>query len=362
MVPTPPDYDGSGLVNLAAELERRLVGSSPSPGLRPGLRELVPEAPSYVFVLFDGLGDHQLDHRRASPLAACRAAALDAPFPTTTTVSLATIATALPPSRHGLIGYQMWLPDAGEVVNTIRWTTLWGDAIDFDPAPLLPAPNLWERLSGAGLETVTVQPANFAGSGLSRALYRGCRFEAITNVDEWVTATAQLAATPGRLVFAYLPQVDFAAHVHGQDSAEYAGAVATVSLAWERLSHALPAGAALVGCADHGHVDFPPARQTRIERADHDGRRFSGDGRAMFVHGDGAALASALPARWVPIAEALPWWGPGPSHEAFAERAPDGILLADPGHLLLHRFSDDRMIGNHGGLTEAERRVPLLVG
>ena len=32
-----PSYDGSGLVNLMAEIERRMTGSSPSPGLaEPG--------------------------------------------------------------------------------------------------------------------------------------------------------------------------------------------------------------------------------------------------------------------------------------------------------------------------------------
>ena len=55
------------------------------------------------------------------------------------------------------------------------------------------------------------------------------------------------------------------------------------------------------------------------------------------------------------------WWGPGPRHPAFAERAPDGVLVADEGRAILHRFSDDRLIGQHGGLTPAEMTVPLLV-
>jgi hypothetical protein len=37
------------------------------------------------------------------------------------------------------------------------------------------------------------------------------------------------------------------------------------------------------------------------------------------------------------------------------------VLIADDDTLLLHRHSDDRMIGNHGALTDAERLVPLLV-
>ncbi len=89
---------------------------------------------------------------------------------------------------------------------------------------------------------------------------------------------------------------------------------------------------------------------------------FYGDGRVMFVKGDGAGLASGLPATWVPRREMEHWWGPGPHHPQFEERIPDGVLVADDDALLLHRFSNSRLIGNHGALTDAERRIPLLVG
>jgi hypothetical protein len=356
---TVPDYDGGSLVNLVAELESRLTGSSPSPRLHPHLADLIPIGESYVLFLFDGLGALQLDHPAATALAASQQAAIDAPFPATTTVSLATIATGLPPSQHGLLGYQLWMPELDTVVNTIKWTTLWGEPVDFDTRTLLPEPNLWERLVAAGREPITVQPGNFLGTPLSAALYRGCRFEPAYTVDEIIDATVQLAAEPGRLIFSYLPHVDFAAHVHGQDSAEYTEALGTVAAAWHRATHRVPAGVTLLGTGDHGHVDF--SRQVKIPKPDHAGRTFYGDGRAMFVKGDGVALAETLPATWYPLESVKGWWGPGPHHDQFHARAPDGVLIADDDTLLLHRFSDDRMVGNHGALTDAERLVPLLV-
>ena len=358
---TVPDYSGGSLVNLVAELEYRLTGSSASPPLHDHLAKLIPEASTYVLFLFDGLGTLQLDHPAAAPFAGALKASLDSPFPATTTVSLATIATGLPPSQHGLLGYQLWLPEVEQVVNTIKWTTLWGKSVSFETGTLLPAPNLWERLRGGGIEPITVQPGNFIGTPLSKALYRGCRYEPAFTVDETIEATVQLAAEPGRLILAYLPHVDFAAHVYGQNSQEYAVAVATVAEAWERVASHLPDGAAMVGTADHGHIDFPKDHQIKIPKAEHADRVFYGDGRAMFVKGEGASLADGLPATWVPIEEMNDWWGPGPRHNSFYGRAPDGVLMADDDVLLLHSRSDERMTGNHGGLTDAERLIPLLI-
>ena len=358
---TAPDYSGGSLINLMAELEHRLIGSSTSPRLHSHFGMRVPEAATYVVVLFDGLGAGQLDHQFAGPLRESLEATIDAPFPTTTTVSLATVATGLPPSQHGILGYQLWMPDLGMVANTIHWTTLWGDALDVDAGGLLPAPNLWERLAAEDIEAITVQPAHFAGSSLSQALYRGCRFEGITTLEELVAATVDLAAVPGRIIFTYFPNVDFAAHVYGQEADEYSAAVAAAALVWEQIRLRLPADVVAVGTADHGHVDFPADKRVRIDKADHEGRQFYGDGRAMFVKGDGASLAERLPATWIPIDDCRAWWGPGPMSPAAEERLPDGILLAEDDHVLLHRFSDERMIGNHGALTDIERQIPLLV-
>jgi len=159
----------------------------------------------------------------------------------------------------------------------------------------------------------------------------------------------------------YVPHIDFAAHVWGQGSEGDAEAMRLAAGIWLGIAASLPPGVVMVGTADHGHVDIPKARQVRLGKPEHEGRIFYGDPRATFVRGEGASLAAGLPAAWVPLEEMTAWWGPGKPHPRFAERAPDGALLADPGWAVLHRFSDDRLIGQHGGLTPEEMRVPLLV-
>lgn len=357
-----PDYAGGSLVNLVAELEHRLTGNALHPGLHRDVATLIPDAATYVLVLFDGLGDGQLTHPAAAPLLSSRAAAIDAGWPTTTTVSMATVATGMTAAEHGLLGYQVWIPETGHVVNTIKWITQWGEPIIHDQRGFLPTPNLWERLASHGVEPVTLQPWNFEDSPMSRMLYRGCRFERWGDETEAADVAAQLAAAPGRLVFLYLPHVDFAAHVGGQASPGYAEAMAIVARTWERIVRRLPHHAVAVGTADHGHVDVDQGHRISIPTAAHDGRRFGGDPRAVFVYGEAASLAGELGVEEKPRPEIEAWWGPGPRHPSFTERVPDAVLLPPPGWSVLHRHADERLIGQHGGLTDDEMRVPLLVG
>jgi hypothetical protein len=287
--------------------------------------------------------------------------AIDSGWPTTTTVSMATVATGLTPAEHGLLGYQMWVPETERVVNTIKWTTQWGERVDFDLDGMLPAPNLWERLTAAGREPITLQPWDFDDSPMSRMLYRGCRFEAWSDEDEAARIAAQLAEVPGRFVFLYIPHVDFAAHVAGQESEDYFEAMSIVSSMWERLLMRLPAHAVAVATADHGHVDVAEANRIRIPQSLHDDNHFGGDPRAPFVYGNVQAVADAVGCDWLPRSEMEHWWGPGHHHPSFDGRAPDGVLLPAPLSVIFHKYGDERLVGQHGGLTDEERRIPLLV-
>jgi hypothetical protein len=359
---TLPFVPGRRLVDLVNELERRLIGAAPGAGLAPDLADTIPDASSFVFVLFDGLGHHQLDHAAARSLRASARGIITAPFPTTTTVSLATISTGLMPAEHGMIGHLMLLD--GVVVNVLKWVTPAGARVDHPTETFLPGPNMWERLSAAGIEPITVQPAEFIHSPLTRAIYRGCRFEGVHGVEEAVEATAVLAREPGRLVFTYFNQVDFAAHVWGQLSAEYRAAIGLVDTAWSQLRARVKPGVAVVGTADHGHLDYGPQDKLLVRGAEFTGLTFYGDARMVFVRGDTTLigdLASGLgiDPHWVGEADTL--W-PGHRLPGLEDRLPTAVLAAPEGKVILPKGFDKRLVGYHGGLAHEEVEVPLLVG
>ena len=353
-----------GLVRLVNELELRLTGTAPGPGLPPSHADAVPPSATYVVVLFDGLGSHQLAHRAAGDLRRSHAGDLQAPFPTTTTVALATIATGLDPGGHGTIAHLMWIPEVARVVNTLKWVTPTGERVDVDTSGFLPAPNLWERLSATGCEPITVQPVSFEGTPLSRALYRGCRFEGVRDEDELIEATVSLARVPGRLILTYLPHVDVAAHVSGQQSPEYARALKIADDVWSGIRHRLAPGAGLVGSSDHGHIDYSPDDKLLIRDPAYAGLVFHGDSRALMVRGDRSLierLASDAGAMLIRDGELRRLFEPA-THPQIDERLPDAVLLAPDRRLLIPPGFDKRLVGYHGGLDPREATIPLLVG
>lgn len=350
-----PDYGGGSIANLMAELEGRLGTTPPLPGLNADLAAAIPDADTYVVVLFDGLGDHQLAHPAASSLAGSRVGRLDACFPTTTAVSMASMATSLAPAGHGILSHFLHLRSG--TVNALKWRTISGKDSGIDTTTFLPE-TAWERLGAVGKEPITVQPASFEGTPLSRLLYRGARFEGVWSASDWIDATASMAGTPGRLIFAYWPMVDVAAHTAGQDSDVYRSQLAEVDGMWSHLTTRLSEGAVAVATADHGHLDY--GRNDR-EPLDRHGATVFGDPRALFLRTDddrAARLAGEHPVTL--IDDPRPLLGPG-DHPDLAHRAPSHVLLSDRGKLVIPSFMDDRLVGYHGGLEPEEVEVPLLV-
>lgn len=358
-----PDYRGGGLVNLIAELEHRLSGTSASPRLSPHLRDAIPAADTYVFVLIDGLGDRLINsHPNAEKLARYQEATLDTSFSSQTSVATATMATGLPPSQHGLIAYLLRLPGSETPVNTLWWFSVDGSVPDLDLGGFLPSPNVAERLAARNIEVVVVEPEGYLGSPLDQVLYRRTRTRGVGDDESLAAAVIEEAMAPGRMIVCYLPYVDAAGHVAGTASEAYAEALNIVTGVWEEIGQGLPAHAALVGTADHGMIDIRSEDRLRLETPE--GLTLYGDDRVVYVQGHSdlaGEFAAGLRAEWVPRSETHGLWGPEPFHPRLEERLPVGLIVADDGVALHYPGNELDLVGYHGGLTEAELRIPLLI-
>src|SRR3954447_27075762 len=101
--PVRPDYSGASISGLVPAL----LGSRPAPWL-PGC---VAGARSVVLLVLDGFGWRAIEaaRNRLPVLGGLEGGPITTVVPSTTAAALTSIASGLPPARHGMVGYRMLL-------------------------------------------------------------------------------------------------------------------------------------------------------------------------------------------------------------------------------------------------------------
>ena len=302
-------------------------------------------------------------HPAASLLRRSRRAVLGAPFPTTTTVGLSSVATATAPIQHGVIGYTQPIPALNQVVNMLTWGDMAsGRRVDYNPAGFHPTPNLWERLNTAGVRTIIFQPRRAVNTPLSNMLYRGAERYGYSSIAD-IRPSDLFEDGRRTLAVVYTSRVDGAAHRYGQQSKQYQRALAATGRLWERFARTLPADTALVGSADHGHTDIGPDGRIFLDRGLTDRVQCWGDGRVLMFRGRlwrVRRIARHTGARLVDGEQLRQWLGGGPPHPALSE-LPHAAVLAPPCTVMLPYYLHSHPVGHHGGITPEELLIPLLV-
>ncbi|WP_051325495.1 alkaline phosphatase family protein [Glycomyces tenuis] len=328
-------------------------------------------------LLLDGFGYHLLHQagQASSTVEAIRngdigtLTPITATVPSSTPISLASLACGLPPGRHGIIGFTVRVPDSGDLVTHIRWD---GEP---DPETWQPEPTCFERAAADGVVCTVVSDGAFRDTGLTRAIYRGADWTpAIAPYEVAEETIAALHRGRRSLVYSYLPDIDTAGHFHGIGSPEWLEAVAEVSEAIDGILTDLPKDASLFVTADHGmvnlterlHVDRHPDLLEGVET-------IAGDGRMRYLYtraGADAEVAAAWGAAVRDRAEVIGrdeaigrgWFGPVVT-AAGRERIGDLVVACRDTFAIVGVEGEPphvpRLIGQHGGLTAAEMAVPL---
>jgi hypothetical protein len=374
-----PDY-GSG--SLTEVLPGVLAALAVPGAVDPlGLAARLDGVRRVAVLLIDGLGYELLPV--AAPVAPLLAdvtagrlgdlRVITAAFPSTTPVGLASLSTGAPPGAHGLVGFTVKVPGSDRVLNHIEW------ADDPDPHGWQPVTTQFLQAAAAGVEVSVASRAEFAGSGLTCASYRGARYLPADGADMLAArmlAALRRAGGPG-LVYGYHPDLDRAGHLFGLDSEQWRSAAVVVDRLLGRLVAELPADAALVVTADHGQLDVPTSHRFDLgtdPRLSAGVEVVAGEPRVRFLHTTPGAVGDVIAAwrevlgdaAWVASrreAVAAGWFGP--VAEAHLARIGDVVAVCRDRYAVMatgrepDRVSD--LVAFHGSWTPAEMRVPLLV-
>ncbi|WP_330230849.1 alkaline phosphatase family protein [Nocardia sp. NBC_00508] len=334
-------------------------------------------------LLIDGLGYEALTANPAAApfLSGLAPARLTAGFPTTTATSLSSLGVGAPPGEHGIVGYLLNIPGYDRLLNPLAWR-LHGDPTKADlrtellPEEFQPLPTVFERAAADGIAVAQVSPRDQAGSGLTRAVFRGCEFRPQVSVGDLVANVAEaVRCGPRSLVYTYHGYLDLTGHVRGPSSRAWELELAHADRLAAALAEQLPPGAALLVTADHGMVELDGRVDFDTTAALRDGvRELGGEARARHVYtvaGAGADVEAAwqdtLGADFEVLtrdaAVARGWFGPTVTR-SIAERIGDLVVVARGRRGVIRSGIEplqSRLIGHHGSLTPAEMNVPLCV-
>ncbi len=405
-----PDYGGRSLLNIPPTICRAL--GAPLNGLGPLVDAailppaLLEDLSVVVLLVVDGLGRWQLDaavrsgdaptfarlyDRAAGGDPAVRLGTLTSVFPSSTMPALATLNTGLPPARHGLLGWTVFLEEFGEPAELARWgpAARFGSYADaplgeHDPVEFFGQQTLHQRLATAEIRSAVVGPAAIHRSGFSRMVFQAAEMHGFyASSSLFVTVDKVLAEGAGQptFVYAYWPSVDTVGHYLGPVDVEHAEEIATLDFVLGRwLARRRPRhNVLLLITADHGHVPSAPAGVVRLDLEPELLAMLvsppTGERRLAYLHArEGLAdeVRRFCAVRLADVAELLDpdqafargLFGPGAVAPAARRRAGDLILLARQDRQFVCPFAEHQkphpLLGNHGALDEREMLVPLL--
>ena len=350
---TPAIFGGLGL----SDYESRL-GQSPSG------RE--------VLFLIDGFGAHAMDdYADVMPniMLGKSFGDISTAFPSTTSVSLATLLTGSMPNEHGMLGYTVRIPHSdGRVLNALKWDER------VDPVIWQPKETFFEIGARNGINVTHVAAKRYEGTGFTRAVFRGAKYRGANLYPDLVTETAEALKQTPSFVYLYVNDLDVAGHVAGYGSEKWLEALRMIDSLVEQLRNKLPKGTRIWITGDHGMLNVGQKIVIGQENLlNTEVATIAGEPRARHIYIARPEINKEIANLWrselgatasiYTKEEAIEqnlFGKPMPAN--FAERLGDVIAIVNDNSILIdpaREKLESAMVGHHGGVSDIEASVPL---
>ena len=326
-----------------------------------------------VLILIDGMGQDAIDkYGDQFPIfdELKQVKKLYTNFPSTTATSLSTLGTGVLPGVHGMLGYTVRVPRSdNRLLNALKWDER------VDPVMWQKVPTLFERAVSAGVSVTHVAAKRYEGSGFTQAALRGAKYVGANGVDEMATAVSAALKPQPSFVYTYLNTLDSAGHSDGVGSDKWLTALQQVSEFITKVKQLAPAGTRIWVTSDHGMVN---STEQIILGQDNklleNVTLIGGEPRARHIYVKEGAASETI-AQWQEffgnkakvlskesaIKDGL--FGPvvtEDSHDRLGDLiaiANNDLILVDPARVR----EESSMVGHHGGVTDIEVEIPLLL-
>lgn len=330
-----------------------------------------------ILFLIDGFGaDLLTQYGEYAPTISAmhRSHVVQTSFPSTTSTSLATLTTGEMPGAHGMMGYTVRVPrSSGRVLNSLKWDER------VDPEIWQPVPTLFQRATAAGVTVSHVAAKRYQDTGFTRAVFRGAHYRGANITSDLVGETVLALQKAPSFVYLYVNDLDSAGHSDGVGSEKWIAALSSIDAMVALLLEKLPKGVRLWITADHGMINVDEKIVMGVENNLLEGiATIAGEPRMRHLYlpqeADLAPRADIMALWRETLGEKVKLFTRESAIEAglfgsavsldASERIGDIIAIAQENLVLLDPERADKegaMVGHHGGDSQREATVPLLV-
>ena len=336
----------------------------------------LPKRKSYLFILVDGLGVSNIKsaggHASFLNQKIKSSKSLFSGFPATTTSSLTSLATGKSNGAHAVLGHRVYDRPLRQNINFLNDL-----GPDLDPRKYQDLETISARAAREGVLVSTIGPAEYDRSGFTIATMPNAKYIAASTFEERFMAAQRALAVPNSLTYLYFPELDQLAHRFGSSSTNWLNAIEELDAELAKFSRTVSSNSGVVLTADHGIIDVSSDKHIYLDEYEcfDDLEQIGGDPRVSFLY---FPIGIDLVRRREEIESSIggisqvatvpelveSGWLEKLSIQA-ASVAPDLVLLPNSDRVAYHRsFAKARsllMVGQHGGMMQAEWEVPLIV-
>ncbi|MBP8590943.1 alkaline phosphatase family protein [Candidatus Shapirobacteria bacterium] len=400
-----PRYQDYCFANLPSTI-LKLFGCQHSRSVLP--QNTLPYVQKYqyvILILIDAFGFQSLKNQQGQFRFLTKNAIvspLTTIFPSTTAAALSTLQTGVLPKKHGLLEWHLYLPEVGQVIETLPFSLPSSSQDEllvkgFSPKLLLDQKTIFQILSQErGVHSFTFIKREYAHSAYSKISQKGAKniaYQGLTDlfVNLKNAFQYQTKKSSPTYFYAYIDSLDSLGHQYGPQSEAYQEEVKRI--AWSlkniflaNLSPQERKKALLIITADHGQIAIDPQQNFSLNRflklkknlkTNPAGEKIlaTGGRRDIFLHVKKEEAPSTLlylqkklsETAWVyslKKAQEIGLFGPGKASKRFQQRAGD-ILILPRGKAIFwlekQRRKKPPKLGHHGGLSPEEMLIPLIV-
>ncbi|RKX48232.1 MAG: alkaline phosphatase family protein [Thermotogae bacterium] len=383
-----PDYKRRAISNFSSGLIAHFCGHSPYPAF-PFKQDKIDlsDIDNIVVFIIDALRyatvEKLLKRGKFEIIGNTSLSYMTSVFPSTTTAALTSYFTGVPPAKHGMLGYTLYLKEYGSIVNMIELTPLYQERdslsrIGFDPLKFIPVQTVFQQLYENGVKGYLITSKSFVNTGLSRMHSNGGHSKGVYGIGDTFEELHSLLKSGSHesLTFVYWGLIDTYGHRYGPSSEAYElESYWLLKIIEDFFMRIRKKKVAFFIVSDHGQISTPWEEEIWWSRHDRDIYDLlyalpTGEHRATYLHTHEperlkAIIEEKYPGKLKVLLRKetleLDLFG-GIPEPGFLDRIGEVVVIPERDGSFCFKYTgqEHSMRGRHGGLSQDEMKIPVI--